>query len=90
MRKAHTISLSKAQGSCHKTSNNQPIHKCGYPFGDSIVTRALLRSLAKAKVMQESVSSRIFVRKKDMNRVQSNGRSLQKSSAKGGKGKIHQ
>ncbi len=27
-------------------------------------TRAVLRSLAKAKVMQESVSSRIFVRKK--------------------------
>ncbi len=35
-RKAHTIALSKAQGSCHQTSNNQPIHKFGYPFGDSI------------------------------------------------------
>jgi hypothetical protein len=35
-RKAHTIALSKAQGSCHKTSDNQPIHKFGYPFGDSI------------------------------------------------------
>jgi hypothetical protein len=35
-RKAHTIALSKAQGSCHKTSNNQPIHEFGYPFGDSI------------------------------------------------------
>jgi hypothetical protein len=35
-RKARTISLSKARGSCHKTSNNQPIHECGYPFGDSI------------------------------------------------------
>jgi hypothetical protein len=33
-RKAHTIALSKAQGSCHKTSDNQPIHKFGYPFGD--------------------------------------------------------
>ncbi len=35
-RKAHTITLSKARGSCHKTSNNQPIHEFGYPFGDSI------------------------------------------------------
>jgi hypothetical protein len=35
-RKARTIALSKAQGSCHKTKDNQPIHKFGYPFGDSI------------------------------------------------------
>ncbi len=35
-RKARTIALSKAWGSCHKTRNNQPIHKFGYPFGDSI------------------------------------------------------
>ncbi len=35
-RKAHTIDLSKAQGSCHKTSDNQPIHEFRYPFGDSI------------------------------------------------------
>jgi hypothetical protein len=35
-RKARTIAFSKAQGSCHKTSNNQPIHEFGYPFGDSI------------------------------------------------------
>jgi hypothetical protein len=35
-KKAHTIALSKAQGSCHKTRDNQPIHKFGYPFGDSI------------------------------------------------------
>jgi hypothetical protein len=35
-RRAHTIALSKAQGSCHKTSVNQPIHEFGYPFGDSI------------------------------------------------------
>jgi hypothetical protein len=35
-RKARTIALSKVQGSCHETSNNQPIHKFGYPFGDSI------------------------------------------------------
>jgi hypothetical protein len=36
VRKARTIALSKAQGSCHKTSDNQPIHEFGYPFGDSI------------------------------------------------------
>ena len=38
--------------------------------------------------MQESVSSRIFVRKKGMNHVQSNGRSHQKPLAKGRKGKF--
>ncbi len=36
VKKARTIPLSKVQGSCHKTSNNQPIHEFGYPFGDSI------------------------------------------------------
>jgi hypothetical protein len=35
-RKARTIALSKARGSCHRTSDNQPIHEFGYPFGDSI------------------------------------------------------
>jgi hypothetical protein len=35
-RKARTIALSKVQGSCHKTSNNQSIHKFRYPFGYSI------------------------------------------------------
>jgi hypothetical protein len=38
--------------------------------------------------MQESVSSRIFVKKKGMNPVQSNTRSQQKPAAKGGKGEI--
>jgi hypothetical protein len=32
-RKARTIALSEAWGSCHKTSNNQPIHKFGSPLG---------------------------------------------------------
>ncbi len=31
-RKAPTIAMSKAQGSCHLTSNNQPIHGFGYPL----------------------------------------------------------
>jgi hypothetical protein len=77
--------LSKAQGSCHLTSNNKPNHEFGYPFGDSIP-----RLYCIAWLMQESVSSRIFVKKKGMNPVQSNGCSQQKPSAKGGKGKIHQ
>ncbi len=35
-KKACTIVFSKAWGSFHKTSDNQPIHEFGYPFGDSI------------------------------------------------------
>jgi hypothetical protein len=76
--------LSKARESCHLTSNNQPIHEFGYPFGDSIPGLYCV-----AWLTQESVSSRIFVKKKGMNPVQSNGCSQQKSSAKGRKGKIH-
>jgi hypothetical protein len=48
-RKACTIALSEAQGSCYKTSNNQPIHEFGYPIDDSIPTRAVLRSLARPR-----------------------------------------
>jgi hypothetical protein len=35
-RKAHTIVLSKAQGSCHKTSNNQPYSQVWKSLGDFI------------------------------------------------------
>jgi hypothetical protein len=35
-RKAHTIALSKVQGSCHKTSNNQPYSRVWKSFGDPI------------------------------------------------------
>jgi hypothetical protein len=35
-RKACTIALSKAQGSCHKTSNNQPYSQVWKSHGDSI------------------------------------------------------
>jgi hypothetical protein len=76
--------LSKAQESCHLSSNNQPIHEFGYPFGDSIPGLYCV-----AWLTQESVSSGIFVKKKGMNPVQSNRCSQQKPSAKGGKGKIH-
>ncbi len=36
VRKARTIALSKAQGSCHKTSNNQPYSQIWKSLGDSI------------------------------------------------------
>ena len=35
-RKACTIALSKARGSCHKTSNNQPYSQVRKSLGDSI------------------------------------------------------
>ncbi len=35
-RKARTIAMSKAQGSCHKTSNNQPYSQVWRSLGDSI------------------------------------------------------
>jgi hypothetical protein len=35
-RKARTITLSKARGSCHKTSNNQPYSQVWKSLGDSI------------------------------------------------------
>jgi hypothetical protein len=85
-RKVCTIALSEARGSCHKTSNNQPIHKFGYPFGDSIHGLYCVAWLGRGHARK--CRSKDFLRKKGMNRVQSNGRSYQKPSAKGGKGKI--
>ncbi len=41
---------SKARGSCHMTSDNQPIHKFGYPWW--FHTRAVLSSLANARKCQ--------------------------------------
>ncbi len=35
-RKAHTIALSKAQGSCHRTSNNQLYSRVWKSLGDSL------------------------------------------------------
>jgi hypothetical protein len=35
-RKARTIAMSGAQGSCHKTSNNQPYSQVWKSLGDSI------------------------------------------------------
>ncbi len=39
-RKARTIAMSKAQGSCHKTSDNQPYSSLEIPWG--FRTQALL------------------------------------------------
>jgi hypothetical protein len=36
VRKARTIALSKAQESCHKTSDNQPYSRVWKSLGDSI------------------------------------------------------
>ncbi len=73
---------SKAQGSCHKTSNNQSYSRVWISLGDSIPKLYCI-----AWLTQESDSLRIFVKKKGMNPVQSNGRSQQTPSAKGRKGK---
>ncbi len=35
-RKARTVDMSKAQGSCHKTSSNQSYSQVWKPLGDSI------------------------------------------------------
>jgi hypothetical protein len=68
---------SKARGSCHKISNNQPYSGVWISLGDSIPGLYCV-----AWLTQESVSWRIFVKKKGMNPVQSNGRSQQTPSAK--------
>ncbi len=74
---------SESQGSCHKTSNNQPYSQVWISLGDSIPGLYYVDWLT-----QESVSSRIFVKKKGINHVQSNGHSQQTPSAKFRKGKI--
>jgi hypothetical protein len=72
----------KHEESCHLTSNNQPLITSWVSSGDSILGRYCV-----AWLTQESVSSRIFVKKKGMNIVKSNGCSQQTLSAEGGKGK---
>ncbi len=58
-RKARTIALSKAQGSCHKKSNNQPyLRVWKSPWG--LHTRAVLRSLARPRSCKK-VSVRGFL-----------------------------
>ncbi len=55
---------SEAQGSCHKTSNNQPYSRVWISLGDSIPGLYCV-----AWLTQESVSLRIFVKKKGMSPV---------------------
>ncbi len=70
------------QESCSLTSGNQPLFTSWITSGDSILGLYCL-----AWLTQESVSSRIFVRKKGMSHDQSNGRSQQTPSERFGKEK---
>jgi hypothetical protein len=85
-RKTHTIALSKAQGSCHKTSNNQPYSQVWKSLEDSIPKLYCVAWLGLGRARKCQFKD--FVRKKVMNHVQSNGRLHQKPLAKGGKGKF--
>ncbi len=78
----YCLGAKRKQESCHLTSDNQPLFTSWISFGDST-----LGLYCVAWLTQESVSSRIFVRKKGMSHVQSYGRSQQTLSAEGGKGK---
>jgi hypothetical protein len=85
-RKACTIAL---ELSARKLSEDKGqstfIHELEIPWG--FHTQAVLHSSA-GLCHARKCRSEDFVRKKDMNCVQSNGRSQQTPSAKGGKGKI--
>jgi hypothetical protein len=80
-RNACTIAMSKARGSCHKTSDNQPYSQVWKSLGDSIPELYCVAwlSLGHARKCQ----FKDFVRKKGMNHVQSNGCSHQKNLAIG-------
>jgi hypothetical protein len=63
-RKARIVALSKAQGSCHRISNNQPYSQVWKSLGDSLPKRYCItqRGLCHARKW----SLRIFVSKKGM------------------------
>jgi hypothetical protein len=86
-RKACTIALSKVQGSCHKTSNNQPYSQVWKFLGDSIPELYCVAWLGLGQARKCQFED--FCEKKGMNCVQSNRRLHQKPLAKGRKGKIH-
>jgi hypothetical protein len=67
VRKSCTIALSKAQGSCHRTSNNQPYSRVWKSLGDSLPERYCItqRGLCHARKW----SSKIFVGNKGMIRI---------------------
>jgi hypothetical protein len=78
----YCLGAEREQESCHLTSDNQPLFMSWISSGDSI-----LGLYCVAWLTQESVSSRIFVRKKGMSHDQSNGPSQQTPSARFGKEK---
>jgi hypothetical protein len=81
-RKARTIALEQSARNLSEDKQQSTYSRVWISFGDSIPGLYCV-----AWLTQESVSSRIFVSKKGMNHVQSNGRSQQTPSAKFGKEK---
>ncbi len=73
----YCLGAKRERESCHLTSNNQPLFTSWITSGDSILGLYCL-----AWLTQESVSLRIFVRKKGMSHDQSNRRSQQTPSAR--------
>ncbi len=78
----YCLGAKREQESCHLTSDNHPLFTSWISSGDSI-----LGLYCVAWLTQESVSSRIFVRKKGMSHDQFNGRSQQTPSTRFGKEK---
>ncbi len=79
-RKARTIAFERSTRKLSEDKRQSTYSQVWISFGDSIPGLYCV-----AWLTQESVSSRIFVRKKGMNHVQSNGRSQQTPSARFGK-----
>ncbi len=79
-RKARTIAMSKARGSCHKTSNNQPYSRVWKSLGDSIPKLYCVALLGLGHARK--VSLRILASKKGMICIQSNGHLHKKPSSK--------
>jgi hypothetical protein len=78
----YRLGAKRERESCHLTSDNQPLFTSWISHGDSMFGLYCI-----AWLTQESVSSRIFVRKKGMSHDQSNRRSQQMPSARFGKEK---
>ncbi len=78
----YCLGAKRERESCHLTSDNHPLFTSWISLVDS-----KLGLYCVAWLTQESVSSRIFVRKKGVSHDQSNGRSQQMPSARFGKEK---
>jgi hypothetical protein len=79
--------LSKARGSCHKTSDNQPYSRVWKSLGDSVPELYCVAWLGLGHAIKCQFKD--FCEKEGMNCVQSNGRLHIKPLAKGGKGEIY-